>query len=150
MPQQHQEIQPHEMYIEEQNQDIQQHQMQIEEQEPEVIEGTNGQPYSSQPMSNISKPNVLIKSKQIHIKLKRDSSWQTTTLVSHCGKSSGKYPMVWNTRLKDGTPMQVEFQRDVDCWEEFTEESNDENHLIDTTEIHFNEPYLCGVMENHK
>ena len=51
MPQQHQEIQLHEMHKEEQNQGIQQHQMQTEEQEPEVMEGTNGQSYPSQPIS---------------------------------------------------------------------------------------------------
>ena len=147
MPQQHQEIQPHEMHKEEQNQGIQQHQMQTEEQEPEVMEGTNGQPCPSQPISNVSKPNVLKKNKQIRFKLKGDSNWQTTTLVSRSGKSTGKYPMAWNTKLKDGTLMQVDFQRDVDCWEELTEESNDENLVTDTTEIHFNELYLCGVMK---
>ena len=131
MPQQHQEIQPHEM--------------QTEEQEPEVMEGTNGQLYPSQPISN-----VLKKSKQIRFKLKGDSNWQTTTLVSRSGKSTGKYPMAWNTKLKDGTPMQIDFQRDVDCWEELMEESNGENLVTDTTEIHFNELYLCGVMEDHK
>ena len=89
MPQQHQEIQPHEMHTEEQNQDIQQHQMQIEEQEPEVMEGTNGQPYPSQPMCNVLRPNVLKKSKQIRFKLKGDSSWQTTTPVRCSGKSTG-------------------------------------------------------------
>ena len=30
------------------------------------------------------------------------------------------------------------------------EESNGENLVTDTTEIHFNELYLCGVMEDHK
>ena len=121
-------------------------QIQTEEQEPEVMEGTNGQPYPSQPISNVLKPNVLKKSKQIRYKLKGDSNWQTTTLVSR----SGKYPMAWNTKLKDGTPVQVNFQRDVNCWEELTEESNDENLVTDTTEIHFNELYLCGIMEDHK
>ena len=145
MPQQHQEIQPHEMHKEKQNQGIQQRQMQTEEQEPEVMEGTNGQPYPSQPISN-----VLKKSKQICFQLKGDSNWQTTTLVSRSGKSTGKYPLAWNTKLKDGTPMQVDFQRDVNCWEELTEESNDQNLVTDTTETHFNELYLCGVMEDHK
>ena len=65
MPQQHQEIQPHEMHKEEQNQGIQQCQMQTEEQEPEVMEGTNGQPYPSQPIFDVLKANVLKKSKQI-------------------------------------------------------------------------------------
>ena len=105
MPQQQQEIQPHEMHKEEQNQGIQQRQMQTEEQEPEVMEGTNGQLYPSQPISN-----VLKKSKQIRFKLKGDSNWHTTTLISRSGKSTGKYPMAWNTKLKDGTPMQVDFQ----------------------------------------
>ena len=145
MPQQQQEIQPHEMHKEEQNQGIQQRQMQTEEQEPEVMEGTNGQLYPNQPISN-----VLKKSKQIRFKLKGDSNWQRTPLISRSGKSTGKYPMAWNTMLKDGTPMQVDFQRDVDCWEELTEESNDENLVTDATEIHFNELYLCGVMEDHE
>ena len=64
MPQQQQEIQPHEMHKEEQNPGIQQRQMQTEEQEPEVMEGTNRQLYPSQPISN-----VLKKSEQIRFKL---------------------------------------------------------------------------------
>ena len=114
------------------------------------MEDTNRKPYPSQPMSKVSKPNVLKKSKQIRFKLKGDSSWQTTTPASRSGKLTGKYPMAWNTKPKDGTSVQVDFQRDVDCWEELTEESNDKNLITDTTEIHFNEFYLCGVTEDHK
>ena len=147
MPQQHHKIQPYEIHVGEQDQNLQQHQMQIEEQEPQ---GTYRQPYANQPMSNISKTNVLKKSKQIRFKLKGGSSWQTTTPASCSGKSTGKYSMAWNTKLKDGTPMQVGFQRDVNCWEELMEECNDQNLVTDTTEIHFNEFYLCGVMEDHK
>ena len=48
--------------------------------------------------------------------------------------------MAWITKLKDGTPIKLIFNAMLTVGKIVT----------DTTEIYFNELYLCGVMEDHK
>ena len=77
----------------------------------------------SQPLESSS---TITKKKDIQLKRnmkvqfisKNTNPWNTATLLSQSGKSTGKYSKAWNSQLPEGSVKSIHFQRGVTMLEE--------------------------------
>ena len=73
----------------------------------------------------------MVKDRWVRFKLHPYSNWETVKLMSRAGKStSTKYSSEWNTKNKDDQMKVINFDKDVNVWENADQDSESEEYIL--------------------